>query len=219
MTGLFFDTETTGIKTRDNPSFVPKLVQLGAILQDLDTGRVLAEINLLNKDCGPIPVEASKVHGITEDLTAVAGIDLRLIDYVFAHLVAKADLLVAHNIAYDLDIVHDNMEKSAPFVDETAQFCTMLGCLYIVKAPLSERQHAFFAAHPEKMDAPYKVPNLTETFKHFYGKPFEGAHDAMADIRACRDVFMTLLSDEYYAIKDGAVIATNKHEQLVGGES
>lgn len=215
MIGLFFDTETTGIKHWNNPGFIPKLVQLGAILQDLDTGRVLAEINVINDECGPIPVEASNVHGITHEMAQRYGIPKALIDDTFAWFMKRADLLVAHNIGYDLEVVKDNLPETQEHVGDVQQFCTMQGSLYIVKSPLSEKQLAYFASHPEKKDAPYKVPNLTETFKHFYGKPFEGAHDAMADIRACRDVFLTLLSEGYYEVDDdGGVVPTNKLKGL-----
>lgn len=216
MTGLFFDTESTGLYS---PGFKPKLVQLGAILQDLDTGRVLGELNVINKKCGPIPVEASNVHGITADIVEMAGIDVRIIDAVFAHLMHKADLLVAHNIAYDVDIVHDNLPLTESVIGRIPRFCTMMGSLYIVKAPLSDKQNGFFLQHPELKDAPYKVPNLTETFKYFYGKPFEGAHDAMADIRACRDVFMSLQEEGYYQVVDGKVVPTDKLDQLVEAAS
>lgn len=214
MTGLFFDTETSGIKTRDNPNFVPQLVQLGAILQDLDTGRVLAEVNLMNNQCGDIPVEASNVHHITRDLAEQSGVHLKLIDYVFAHLVAKADLVVAHNIAYDLDIVKDNMPVTQGVIGDVPQFCTMMASLYVVKAPLSEKQKILFERRPELKDAPFKTPNLTETFKHFFGVPFVGAHDAMADIRACRDVFMSLLEHRYYQFIDDKLVTTAKLRQL-----
>ena len=215
MTGLFFDTETTGIKSWSNPGFKPKLVQLGAILQDLDTGRVLAEVNLINVAAGEIPVEASNVHGITDTMAGRWGVPLDVIDNLFAHLVMKAKVIVAHNIAYDLDIVKDNLPETQDAMQGRQQFCTMYGSIYIVKAPLSDKQRAYFASHPEKQDAPYKVPNLTETFKHFYGKPFEGAHDAMADIRACRDIFVTLTEQGYYKVQDdGKVIKLGKYAEL-----
>ena len=35
----------------------------------------------------------------------------------------------------------------------------------------------------------YKNPSLPRTYRHFFGRDFDGAHDAMADVRACRDVF------------------------------
>lgn len=55
----------------------------------------------------------------------------------------------------------------------------------IVKAPLTEKQKACGFGG-------YKNPNLQEAYKHFFGVEFEGAHDAMADVRACRDVFFKL---------------------------
>lgn len=91
----------------------------------------------------------------------------------------------------------------------------MQASVYIVKAPHTAKQVMYFQSHPEKRDAPYKVPNLTQTFMHFYGKPFEGAHDAMADIRACRDVFMTLMEQGYYEIVDGEMRPTVKLNDLM----
>lgn len=215
MTAIFFDTESTGLKTYDNPTFKPKLVQLGCILQDLDTGRVLAELNLINDLAGDIPEGASNVHGISTEMAAKFGVPMMLIDETFAALMDKADVVVAHNIAYDRDIVHDNMPETEIVMPHVPQFCTMQASVYIVKAPLSEKQKWFFTQHPEKQDAPFKVPNLTETFRHFYGKPFEGAHDAMADIRACRDVFFTLLEQGYYEVQDRQVVATELMERTM----
>jgi DNA polymerase III epsilon subunit-like protein len=38
----------------------------------------------------------------------------------------------------------------------------------------------------------YKWPKLQESHLHFFGKEFEGAHDAMADVRACAAVYWAL---------------------------
>jgi hypothetical protein len=40
----------------------------------------------------------------------------------------------------------------------------------------------------------YKSPNLGEAYEHFTGRPLEGAHNAMVDVKACMAV--------YFAIKD-----------------
>lgn len=217
MVALYFDTETNGIKTWDNPNFQLRVVQLGAILQDLDTGRVLGELNLIieQTDGYKIPEGASNVHGITDDLAARAGVYKEFADQLFAQFIENADVIVAHNIQYDLDVLHDDMPLSHEAIGDMQQFCTMQGSLYIVKAPLSDRQKQYFTSKGLMPDAPYKVPSLTETFSHFYGKPFEGAHDAMADIRACRDVFMTLLEQKYYEVVEGEVAATEKLTQLM----
>ena len=38
-----------------------------------------------------------------------------------------------------------------------------------------------------------KRPKLQELYTSLFGKPFEGAHDAMADIRATKDCFLQLI--------------------------
>lgn len=216
MTGLFFDTETNGIKTDDNPNFRLRCVQLGAILQDLDTMRVLGEINLIiNQEGRLIPAGASNVHGITDDLAAAVGVHKLDADGLFAQFIDKADVIVAHNIQYDLDVIADDMPDSHLALEGKPTFCTMQGSLYAVKAPLTHKQKAYFTSKGRMPDAPYKVPNLTEAHQYFYGKPFEGAHDAMADIRACRDVFFTLQELGYWRIVDGQVMKTELLEALI----
>ncbi|MGJ5804341.1 3'-5' exonuclease [Streptomyces europaeiscabiei] len=200
MKVLFFDTETTGIKTRDNPSFKPRLVQLGAILQDTDTCRVLGELNLISK-CNDvdIPVEATNIHGITNELAAYAGIWEHEIDPVFAALVKQADLIVAHNIAYDVDVVHDNLPLTEVWIKSKPVFCTMVGSLYVVRTPASPQDKLYYVRDGRLWnDSPYKYPSLASTHKHFFGRPHDGAHDAMADVRACRDVFFKLLDEGFY---------------------
>lgn len=220
MIALFFDTETTGIKRWDNPGFKPALVQLGAILQDLDTGRVLAELNLIaNQHPGTkIPAEASNVHGIDDRMADLFGIDPKIVDFVFAKLIDRAELIVAHNTPYDLDIVKDNMPLThIALQDENIDtFDTMASNVYIVKSPLSEKQINYFRSHPEKQDAPYKVPTLIDTYKYYFGESFDGAHDAMADIRACRDIFLEMLAVGWFEIVDGSVIhTTDRFDQLM----
>lgn len=204
MIALFFDTETTGVKSWDNPNFVPRLVQLGAILQDMETGRVLGELNILNANVGNIPPEAAAVHGISHELAEKAGAQLLLVDKVFERMIFNADVIIAHNIKYDLEVVKDNMPQSWERIIARPHFCTMQGSLYLVKAEFSPKQKALFMRKPHLKDAPYKIPNLTETHQYFFGRPFEGAHDAMADIRACRDIYLELTKDGFWKYENGA---------------
>lgn len=205
---LFFDTETTGIRDWKNPSFLPRIVQLGALLTD-DEGRTRAELNLIiTPDGWTVPEGAANVHGISTEDCVKLGMPLRLVLNLFFKLLGQADTLVAHNIGYDLDLLHielDNLyngaklpgdlEEAKKWIDvlEAATYYdTMMEARDIVKAPFTDKQVAFFASHPEKKDGDYKAPNLTQAFTHFFGKPFEGAHDAMADVRACRDIFFEI---------------------------
>ena len=195
MIALFFDTETTGVKSWKDPDFIPRLVQLGAILQDLDSGRVLAEINLMViPEDVEIPEGATAVHGISTTMAIQFGLSMDPVDELFESLLLMADILVAHNTPYDLEVMADNLKRSNDIFRETelASFDTMAAARDVVKAPLTQKQLAYFKDRPDLKDGDYKSPNLTETYKHFFGVPFEGAHDAMADIRACRDIYLEL---------------------------
>jgi hypothetical protein len=77
-TALVFDTETTGLPLFEQPSDhpdQPHLVQLGALLVDLDTRRELASVDLIVRPDGwVIGEEVSKIHGITHELAMDVGV-------------------------------------------------------------------------------------------------------------------------------------------------
>lgn len=180
MIVLFFDTETTGFPNPKNP---PEIVQIGAILQDTDTRRVLAELNLIVKAERPIPEVCSNIHGITDELSARHGVRSDVADNMLAILASQADLIVAHNIQFDLAIVEGRWPVSRAILKMKEQFCTMLKSTDIVGL---SGTHA----------GGNKWPKMTEAYQHFFGEVFDGAHDAMADVRACRDVYFKLTEAE-----------------------
>jgi DNA polymerase-3 subunit epsilon len=176
MIALFFDTETTGFPNPKNP---PEIVQIGALLQDIDSGRILGELNLLVQVTGQIPEQARAVHGIDNDLTYAFGLKSNAADRMFAWLAQKADVVVAHNIKFDTDIINGIWPQSEMVLRSKRQFCTMLQ---------SEKIVGLKGTHAGGT----KWPKLIEAYRHFYGTDFDGAHDAMVDVRACRDVFLKL---------------------------
>ena len=208
---LFFDTETTGIRDWKNPSFLPRVVQIGALLTD-DSGKTLAELNVLLKPEGfdSVPEAAANVHGFSFELIKECGIDRSVGLVTFFELVDLADTLVAHNIEFDLDLmnieIQERVNKSDPMtvfwkeaLDKPQKFCTMLNARDTLQLPLSAAQASFF--RDKGIDQKYKNPRLIEAYQHFFNKDFEGAHDAMADVRACKDVYFKLhsLKDEVAA--------------------
>lgn len=204
---LFFDTETTGIR---KGGFIPRVVQIGALLTD-DEGKTISELNVLLQPEGfeNIPVEASNVHGFSTEMVKQAGIDRMVGLSAFFELVQKASTTVAHNAEYDMDLmqieidyyknIHNQIEASLwqEVLSEAKVFCTMLNSRDIMKLPLSEAQARFFKDTGNTQQ--YKNPRLEEAHIHFMGYNFEGAHDAMADVRACKDVYFKL-----HSLKDRA---------------
>lgn len=176
MIALFFDTETTGFKHGD---FIPEIVQIGAVVQDTVTKRVLAELNVIVGATKPIPAEVSAIHGITDELNVAFGIDSTGAESMFALMVQMSEVLVAHNISFDMGIIKDVWPVAYGLMADKEQFCTMRNAEQIVGVTGTHAGNT-------------KYPKLIEAYRHFYGKEFDNAHDAMADVRACRDVFFAL---------------------------
>ena len=200
---LFFDTETTGIR---KGGFIPRVVQIGALLTD-NQGKTVGELNLLLLPDGfqNIPIEASNVHGFSTDFVKNHGVDRYMGLSAFFAMMEQADTVVAHNAEYDMDLlqietdyykdIHNDAQASTiwqSILSEAKVFCTMLNSREILKLPLSEAQASFFK--DKGIDQQYKNPRLEEAHIHFMGYNFEGAHDAMADVRACKDVYFKLHS-------------------------
>ena len=186
---LFFDTETTGFpddKAPANASKQPHILQLAAVL-DGDKQRTYSSINLIiNAGCGEVPPDAAKVHGISKAIYEKFGVSYILALAAFHGLVERADVLVGHNVEFDMKMLktaYARLGKDEKFTEvaSKSQFCTMQSTTDIVKMPGRRG---------------YKWPKLQEAYKALVNpRGFEGAHDAMADVKACRQIF--------YALKKG----------------
>ncbi len=88
--------------------------------------------------------------------------------------------MVAHNYEYDRDVLKGEFERlgKIPEFMSKNSFCTKDASTDIVKI---------------KSARGYKWPKLIETYEFLFGEKFEGAHDAMADVRACKRVFLELV--------------------------
>lgn len=176
---LFFDTETTGKAhfhlSSDDPH-QPRIVQLAALLTD-DEGEELGSLNVIIKPDGfVIPDEAAGIHGITTEKATACGVSEQAALHVFDNLLAQSTTCVAHNFQFDCLVISRGSEIRPQELSRRA-FCTMLAMTPICKLP-------------GNLD--YKWPRLQEAYRHCFEREFVGAHDALADVRACRDVYFWL---------------------------
>jgi len=201
MKYLIFDTETTGLpnyKLPVNHTSQPHIVQLAALLCD-DIGQTYGQINLIIEPVVEVPKIASDIHGITTEIAQLTGVNIAVALQCFTALYDKCDMLVAHNIEFDLQMIRRYYPydlAGQKWFDYKPGFCTKLNSTAIVKAPLNDRQLAAKARNPGWTPPggwpEYKDPTLAECYKHFFNKEIEGAHNAMVDVEACRDVFLSL---------------------------
>lgn len=192
---LFFDTETTGLnnlRKDDIDPVQPMVVQLGMKLDDHTRTERMA-VNVLLKPEGRWQVSegAAKATGIDNKIADAYGCDFIVGCELFLDIIDHADLVVAHNIRYDMTVMRRSIfvysqltdqAYSDPFDGKTV-CCTMMNCIDLVKAP------------PFKKGS-WKWPKLdTEAYPHFFGEKLEGAHDALIDVRGCARVYYHLLDE------------------------
>lgn len=198
---LFYDTETTGLPDFKAPSEAahqPHIVQLAALLVDLDTRQTIQSMDVIVRPHGwTIPDEAAAVHGITTEHAADVGIPERLAVEMFMDLWNNRNR-VAHNEQFDArilrialmrhqgNIFHSPSGKSVPDIwKEGRAECTARMATPICALPPTDKMKAVGRFH-------HKTPNLGEAYRHFTGNDLQNAHSAMADVLACRDVYFAI---------------------------
>lgn len=189
---LFYDTETSGLPNKrqlSNLDVQPHIMQLAFSLYD-DERRPVFEVSTLVAlpewaTCSP---EALNTHGITPELTRKYGMNpdaaLRLLGWA----ANRADLCVAHNEKFDLQLLEFaalRLATKSPLTDRKT-FCTMEASTNILKLPPTERMLKYGMG-------PYKNPKLSECWSFFFGEELSGAHDALVDTRGCARVYYHLL--------------------------
>lgn len=195
-TVLIYDGESTGFPLYSEPSEDPRqphIFQLAADLVDIDTRRTIASMNQLIKPAGwIIPPDIEALTGVSTERAAMFGQDINLVLQMFFSMWSMAtEHRVAHNEQFDARLLRIACvrHRTRDFADHWkagASFCTKNEARTIVNAPPSEKMQA------RNMKAP-KAPNLAEAYQFFTGKPLENAHDAGADVAACRVVYFGIL--------------------------
>ncbi len=198
---LFYDTETTGLPDFKAPSEAahqPHIVQLAALLVDLDTRQTIQSMDVIVRPHGwTIPDEVAAVHGITTEHAADVGIPERLAVEMFMDLWNNRNR-VAHNEQFDArilrialmrhqgNIFHSPSGKSVPDIwKEGRAECTARMATPICALPPTDKMKAVGRFR-------HKTPNLGEAYRHFTGNDLQNAHSAMADVLACRDVYFAI---------------------------
>jgi len=181
---LFFDTETTGLPRNykapaTDTNNWPRMIQIAWVLSSKKGKRIDAQSYIIKPEGFMIPPESSKIHGITTERALDEGVDLRKVLNEFNELINESNYLVAHNISFDEKIVGAefirNQIPSQLF--NKPRLCTMHASTNYCRIPGRYG---------------YKWPRLSELHIKLFGKDFEDAHDAAADISATEKCFWAL---------------------------
>ena len=181
---LFFDTETTGLPRNykapaSDLANWPRLVQIAWLLADAEANEVLSAEFVVKPDGFVIPQEAARVHGISTEQALRDGALLHSVLSEFATCIPKASVLVAHNIRFDEKIVGAELLRTGHLnvLESKKRTCTMLSATDYCQLP---GRYGF------------KWPTLQELHSTLFNESFDGAHDALSDVRACARCFFEL---------------------------
>ena len=155
------------------------MVQLAWMLFDKDGNKIDCNDYIIKPEGYTIPLEASRIHGITTQQALEEGISLRKVLDEFYELINEADYLVAHNMSFDEMIVgaeflRNEFENPIP---QKKRICTM-------------KSTVDFCALKGKYGN--KWPKLSELHYKLFNKDFEEAHNAMVDITITAKCFWHL---------------------------
>lgn len=192
---LFFDTETSDFIKKSLPANDPNqawTVQIGAILADMNTEH--GQMNVIIKSNGrSMNYYAQEVHGITTERADAEGIEELEAAEQFGLLLRQANLVVCHNFAFDWAYVYQMMERNLDGLSDLARSAFYLDlpnhCTMRDKAVVK------MCGLLNKANRP-KWPKLVELHTHLFEEPFDGAHDAYADITATKRCFFELVKRE-----------------------
>jgi len=181
---LFFDTETTGLPRNYKAPITdfdnwPRMIQIAWLIYDHRENLLIEKQYIIKPEGFTIPKAASDVHGITTARAKKEGIALSFALQEFAADLHKAEFILAHNISFDEKIVGAEFlrKEISNTLFDLPHICTM-------------HTSTDYCKIPGKFG--YKWPNLTELYFKLFGKSFDNAHDALADVKACADCFFEL---------------------------
>jgi len=211
---LVYDVETTGLTDHklpaDHPS-QPRMCTLSALMCE-DDGRYIQGIDLrVRPDGWLVPDEIAKIHGLTTEILKATGVPIVDVMTLFEKWVRMADLRIAHNIVFDNKIYRGEARRLGleDHFDKSKDFCTMWAAKKLMKlAPTPAMLAANFRTS--------KQPKLGEAYEFFTGKKLEKAHQGLADVHACKLVYLGILGHELYEAPSTAAPRAQEAMDLPG---
>lgn len=185
MKGIFFDTETTGLpknwkaSMRDVDNW-PRVIQLAWVV--CEGGELIKEEKHLILPVGWVmPTEKFWIdNGFSQEKSLKEGSEIEHVLTLFLADHSECDYMVSHNMSFDYNVLGAEFIRSGMKGDKTIRkICTKEMGTDLCELP-----------------GPYgwKWPKLIELHEFLFNKGFDGAHDALADVKACMRCFFEMVN-------------------------
>lgn len=171
MIVMIFDTETSDLINNMAVKIEqqPEILSLFYSIVDLDTGIKIKDESFLFKPSKPIREEITKINGITNEMVENAP------PFNSVHLILKQEFeyvetCIAHNLAYDRDMVILEMMRCKEVINWPRMLCTVEQTMHFKGYRLS----------------------LTNLYKHLFDLDFEDKHSSRGDVAALTKICIEL---------------------------
>lgn len=185
---LFFDTECNGLPQYYNvdvciTSNWPRMIQLAWLVTDEQGNILKRQSRIICPQGFTISTEVANLTGITTSRAQSEGVNLRTVLNEFMNDLVDAQLVIGHNVDFDLHILGCELYREGMDYDallNKPSICTMQCSTNYCAIPNNSK----FGG--------YKWPKLEELHHKLFGYTFSGAHDALADVEATRSCYFEL---------------------------
>lgn len=182
---VIFDTETTGLPKNwsapitDSDNW-PRIIQFAFIVCAEDGTAVIERSSLIYPEGWEVPEsDFHKQHGYTTEKCKEDGVPLMGIVNQMLLELESSSTIVAHNINFDMKVLRAELYRTGYEVTGwPKQVCTMQSSTKYCRIPGAR--------------GGFKWPKLEELHQILFGEKFEGAHDALADVKATARCFFEL---------------------------
>ena len=181
---LILDTETNGLPNLkglfwgDFPDYkniekydTSRIVQFSMMICDNNFNEILQYDAIVKRD--KFDICNTEFHGITNEISDMRGKKFIDIAIEFYGILKTIDCIVAHNIAFDINVIKAELYRYELFhiideIDKKNLLCTMKHTKPILKIINKYGK--------------YKNPSLNELYTFNFGKNIENAHNSLYDV-------------------------------------
>jgi DNA polymerase III epsilon subunit-like protein len=195
---VIFDTETNGLPKDYKASMRqvdnwPRVIQLAWAAFSFEGVLIDSRCSLIQPDGWVIPAEPFWINnGYATETNREQGLPIKDELLRLGNYLMQARYLVAHNIAFDSNIVGAEWIRAGlnP-IKGFEKVCTMITSTDFCQLPNVQQRYPG-----------YKWPKLEELHQKLFGEGFENAHDALADVQACGRCFFEMAQREIIKINE-----------------
>jgi DNA polymerase III epsilon subunit-like protein len=206
---IVFDTETTGLpKTKFiNPDTLnnwPHIVQFSYVIYDTDLNEIVEvndDIIKMNENV-IIPQDSINIHKITNEISQEKGLKIDIILNKFMEDLNSSDMLVGHNILFDINMVkvellrliyEKDLQKSEKSMKSYKDNLYLLTNYKNIYCTLKESIELCNIKTLDKYGKEYlKYPKLIELHNKLFNTNPNNLHNALNDILVTLRCFMKL---------------------------